>query len=270
MRVVFEIRSNPKGEEMLSRITIFVYGIACYAVTLVTFLYLSAFLGDFGIAKSIDSSQQSPVVVALIVNFALLALFALQHSVMARPWFKTGWTKIVPQAAERSTYLLFSCAAMFLLIWEWQPMGGVIWNVESPAGRLILYALYAAGWLVVLAATFLINHFDLFGLRQIWLNLWGQTYTSLKFRTPGMYRYIRHPLYLGWLLVFWSAPRMTSAHLFFAVVTSAYIFIAIQFEERDLVRMHGEYQQYRQQVPMIVPIGASQRKGNAEILANGD
>jgi protein-S-isoprenylcysteine O-methyltransferase Ste14 len=239
-------------------------------VTLATFLYLGGFLGNFGLANSIDSGRQSPIAVALIVNFALLGLFALQHSVMARPWFKAAWTRIVPQPAERSTYLLFSCAAMYLLIREWQPMGGVIWNVENHAGRLILIALYAAGWLVVLAATFLINHFDLFGLRQIWLNLRGRTYTTLKFRTPGMYRYIRHPLYLGWLLVFWSAPLMTSAHLFFAVVTSAYIFVAIQFEERDLARMHREYAQYRQQVPMIVPIGSSTRKGSAELLADGD
>jgi protein-S-isoprenylcysteine O-methyltransferase Ste14 len=255
---------------MLSRITVFLYGVACYAVSLVTFLYMSGFLGNFGVATSVDSTRRSPLGVALLINFALLAAFALQHSVMARPWFKAVWTQFVPQAAERSTYLFFSCAAMALLIWKWQPMGGAIWNVESHAGRITLNVLYAAGWIIVLAATFLINHFDLFGLRQIWLNLIGRTYTSLKFRTPGMYRHVRHPLYFGWLLVFWSAPLMTSAHLFFAVVTSAYIFVAIQLEERDLIGAHPEYAEYRQQVPMIIPTGASQRTADSDVMAIGD
>ena len=255
---------------MFNRITVFVYGVACYAVSLATFIYMAGFLGNFGVPASIDSSRQSPLALALLINFALLAVFAIQHSVMARPWFKAAWTRLVPQAAERSTYLLFSCAAMALLIWKWQPMGGVIWNVQSHAGRIMLNTLYAAGWVIVLAATFLINHFDLFGLRQIWLNLVGKAYTSLKFRTPGMYRHVRHPLYFGWLLVFWAAPLMTSAHLFFAVVTSAYIFVAIQLEERDLVRVHREYAEYREQVPMIIPIGGSQRRTDAGLAANGD
>jgi protein-S-isoprenylcysteine O-methyltransferase Ste14 len=166
---------------------------------------------------------------------------------------------------ERSTYVLFSSLALLLLFWKWQPIGGVIWNVQSTPGRLALYALYALGWLTVLIATFLINHFDLFGLRQVWLYLTNRPYAPLRFRTPGLYRLVRHPLYVGWLMVFWSAPVMTSAHLVFAIATTAYILIAIQFEERDLVRMHGEYAEYRQRVPMILPLGSLLRSGNARV-----
>src|SRR5215470_5583930 len=198
---------------MVSRITAFLYGIACYVVFLVTFLYAVGFLGNFLVPKSIDSGPQSPLVQALVVNFALLGAFALQHSLMARQWFKKAWTRIVPTVVERSTYVLFSSVALFFLFWKWEPMGGVVWTVENSAGRLALEVLYATGWLIVLAATFLINHFDLFGLRQVWLYLIGREYTSLAFNTPGMYRYVRHPLYLGWLLVFWSSSQMTVAHL---------------------------------------------------------
>jgi methanethiol S-methyltransferase len=242
---------------MLSRTTAFVYGVVCYLVFFATFIYAIGFLGNFGVPKSIDSGPQSPFTYALAVNSALLGLFAIQHSVMARQWFKAAWTRLVPTPVERSTYVLFSSAALLLLFWKWQPMGGVVvWNVTSTSGRLALDALYAVGWMTVLAANFLINHFDLFGLRQVWLHLRGRVYTSLKFRTPGLYRYVRHPLYVGWLLVFWSAPVMTSAHLVFAIATTAYILIAIQFEERDLVRLHGEYAEYRRRVPMILPIGS--------------
>lgn len=241
---------------MASRIMAFLYGIVCYLVFLATFLYAIGFLGNVVVPKSIDSGAQSSFIHALIVNLALLGVFALQHSLMARQWFKTAWTKIVPVSMERSTYVLFSSVALLLLFWKWQPMGGVIWNVESIPGRLVLELLYALGWLIVLATTFLIDHFDLFGLRQAWLYLLGRTYVPLGFRTPGPYRFVRHPLYVGWLLVFWSAPTMTSAHLVFAVATTAYILIAIQFEERDLVRFHKEYIDYRAKVPMILPIGS--------------
>jgi methanethiol S-methyltransferase len=255
-----------EGGYMLGRITAFCYGVACYALSLASFVYAFCFLGNFGLAKSIDSGTQSPFLRALAINVGLLGIFAVQHSVMARPWFKAAWTRIVPTPVERSTYLLFSCAALFLVFWKWQPMGGVIWNLGSTStAGLALDVLYTAGWLIVLAATFLINHFDLFGLRQIWLNLRGRAYTSLKFRTPGLYRYVRHPLYVGWLLVFWSAPVMTSAHLVFAVATTAYIFIAIQFEERDLVRFHKEYVEYRRRVPMILPVGSSKRGESAAV-----
>jgi protein-S-isoprenylcysteine O-methyltransferase Ste14 len=212
-----------------------------------------------------DSEQQMPFLHSLAMNAALLTLFALQHSIMARQWFKKAWTRIVPTPVERSTYVLFSSLALLLLFWKWQPMGGAIWNVESTPGRLALNVLFAAGWVIVLVATFLINHFDLFGLRQVWLYLIGSPYTALPFRTPSLYRVVRHPLYVGWLLVFWSAPVMTSAHLIFAIATTAYILIAIQFEERDLVRLHGEYVEYRRRVPMIVPIGARLRGELAEV-----
>jgi protein-S-isoprenylcysteine O-methyltransferase Ste14 len=186
---------------MFGRITSFFYGIFCYLVFLATFLYAIGFIGNFGVPKSIDSSPQLPFSYALLINCALLGLFAVQHSVMARQWFKAVWTEIVPPQIERSTYVLFSSLALIFLFWLWEPMGGVIWSVENTAGRAAIYALYAFGWLTVLVATFLINHFDLFGLRQVWLHLRGRAYTPLGFRTPGPYRYVRHPLYVGWLLV---------------------------------------------------------------------
>jgi methanethiol S-methyltransferase len=238
---------------MISRITTFVYGVVCYLAFLATFLYAVGFIGNFGVPKSIDSGAELPFLQALAINLALLGLFAVQHSVMARPWFKAAWTRLVPSAAERSTYVLFSSVALLVLFWKWQPMGGVIWNVENGYGQRALIVLFAAGWLTVLIATFLINHFDLFGLRQVWLRLQGREYTSLTFGTPGPYRLVRHPLYVGWLMVFWGAPVMTSAHLVFAIATTAYILIAIQFEERDLVRSHGEYAEYRRRVPMLLP-----------------
>ncbi len=249
---------------MLGRITAFAYGMACYAATLASFVYAFGFLGNFGVPKSIDSGRQAPFAVALAINVGLLALFALQHSIMARPWFKAAWTRIVPVAVERSTYCLLSSAALFLLFWKWQPMGGVLWNAHSASVHLFLNALYVIGWLVVLATTFLIDHFDLFGLRQVWLKLVGRPYTALGFRTPGPYRYVRHPLYVGWLLVFWSAPVMTSAHLVFALATTAYILTAIQFEERDLEGFHSEYAEYRRQVPMLIPSVSTKSANKAE------
>jgi methanethiol S-methyltransferase len=244
---------------MFNRISAFVYGVVCYVVFLASFVYGIGFLGNFVIPRSIDSPPHIPFLQALAVNVALLGLFAVQHSVMARPWFKAAWTRIVPVSVERSTYVLLSSLALLLLFWEWQPMGGVIWHVENFAGQLTLQLLYAAGWLIVLIATFLINHFDLFGLRQVWLRLLNRPYTPLAFRTPGPYRIVRHPLYVGWLMVFWCSPMMTSAHLVFAIATTAYILIAIQFEERDLARAHEEYAEYRKRVPMLVPIGSSKQ-----------
>jgi protein-S-isoprenylcysteine O-methyltransferase Ste14 len=245
---------------MFSRTAAFLYGVVCYVAFLGTFLYAIAFLGNFAVPKSIDSAPQLPFTQALAINVALLGLFAVQHSVMARQWFKKAWTRIVPEPVERSTYVLFSSVALILLFWQWQPMGGVIWSIESDAGRMAVQAVYALGWITVLVATFLINHFDLFGLRQVWLHLQGRPYTKLKFGTPGPYRFVRHPLYVGWLMVFWSAPVMTSAHLVFAIATTAYILLAIQFEERDLVRMHPEYAIYRERVAMLIPFRSRRRK----------
>ena len=251
---------------MVSRISAFAYGVVCYLAFLAAFLYAIGFIGNFAVPKSIDAQPEAALTFALAIDAALLGLFAVQHSVMARQWFKAAWTRIVPAPVERSTYVLFSSLALFLLFWKWEPIGGVVWNVENAAGRLIILALYALGWLIVLVATFLINHFDLFGLRQVWLYLCGQSYTPLKFRTPGLYRFVRHPLYVGWLLVFWSAPRMTSAHLVFATATTAYILIAIQFEERDLVRFHGEYAEYRRRVPMLLPFASKKRDRSQESM----
>jgi methanethiol S-methyltransferase len=239
---------------MFSRITAFVYGVVCYLFFLASFLYAVGFIGNFGVPKTMDSGPQRPFLEALLINSLLLGLFAVQHSVMARPWFKKAWTKLVPQTVERSTYVLFSSLALMLLFALWQPMGGVIWNVENSSARAILYGIYAIGLLTVLITTLLINHFDLFGLRQVWLNLLGRPYKSLGFTTPGPYRYVRHPLYVGWLLSFWATPTMTVAHLVFAVATTLYIFVAIQFEEQDLVRAHREYAEYRERVPMLVPV----------------
>ncbi|HET6932174.1 MAG TPA: methyltransferase [Candidatus Acidoferrum sp.] len=241
----------------MGRITAFVYGIACYVVFLATFLYAVGFLGNFGVPKSVDSAAQIPFAQALGINLALLGLFAVQHSVMARQWFKALWTRIVPVPVERSTYVLFSSMALIVLFWKWEPMGGTVWNFEIGTGRMVLNTMFAAGWLIVLAATFLIDHFDLFGMSQVWAYLRKRAYKAPGFRTPGMYRFVRHPLYVGWLLVFWSAPKMTAAHLVFALATTAYILVAIQLEERDLERMHGQYAEYRRRVPMIVPTGAS-------------
>jgi protein-S-isoprenylcysteine O-methyltransferase Ste14 len=252
---------------MYSRITAFLYGIACYLAFFFTFLYAIGFIGNVIVPKSIDSGPQTSLIHALTIDFALLGLFALQHSLMARQWFKTAWTRIVPKVVERSTYVLFSSLALLLLFWQWQPMGGVIWNIGNTYARYGLEALYAIGWVVVLVATFLIDHFDLFGLRQVWLHLIGRPYTASGFRTPGLYRYVRHPLYVGWLLVFWSAPVMTTAHLAFAFATTAYILVAIQFEERDLVKLHEEYAEYRRQVPMLIPIGSSKQSVPAQPAA---
>jgi protein-S-isoprenylcysteine O-methyltransferase Ste14 len=238
----------------MNRIVAFVYGTLCYLVFLATFLYGVAFLGNVGLTRTIDGVPTAPFGQALLINALLLGLFALQHSVMARPGFKRWWTKIVPQPVERSTYVLFSSLALLLLFHVWQPMGGTVWEVRDQIGRGMIYGLFAGGWVLILVATFLINHFDLFGMRQVWLYLNGRPYTPLQFTTPSLYRYVRHPLYVGWLLTFWAAPTMTAAHLVFSIATTAYILVAIQFEERDLVKVHGSaYDDYRKHVPMIVP-----------------
>jgi protein-S-isoprenylcysteine O-methyltransferase Ste14 len=238
---------------MIKRITSFLYGAACYAIFLVTFLYAIGFIGNLVDAKSIDSKPVSSFGNALLVDLLLLGVFAVQHSLMARQWFKRGLTRVISPQIERSTYVLFSSLALLLLFWKWQPMGGTIWNIGNLAGRVSMYVLYAFGWLTVLATTFLIDHFDLFGLRQVWLYLLGRPYLPLGFRTPGPYRRVRHPLYVGWIFVFWSTPVMTGTHLLFAVATTTYILVAIRFEERDLRRSHREYADYARCVPMIVP-----------------
>jgi protein-S-isoprenylcysteine O-methyltransferase Ste14 len=224
-----------------------------YLIFLATFLYALGFVGNFAVPKSMDSASMDPWQIALLIDLGLLALFAVQHSVMARPAFKRVVTRILPATIERSTYVLASSAALLFLFWQWKPLGGTVWNVESTEGQAILYAGFGAGWLLVLMATFSINHFDLFGLRQVWRHFLGQPQAGLRFSTPFLYRIIRHPLYLGWMLAFWCTPTMTVTHLFFAGMTTAYILIAIRFEEHDLMKAHPEYAQYREQVPMLVP-----------------
>ncbi|HEY8503223.1 MAG TPA: isoprenylcysteine carboxylmethyltransferase family protein [Gemmataceae bacterium] len=238
----------------MKRVAVLIYGAASYAMFLGVFLYAIGFLGNFAVPKSIDSAREGSLGVALVVNVLLLGVFGVQHSVMARPAFKRWLTRFVPQPAERSTYVLFSNLALALLFWQWRPMGGVVWDVENPAGRVLLYGLFAFGWLTVLVTTFLINHFDLFGLRQVWLHFRGRPYTPLAFTTPGPYKLVRHPLYVGWLTAFWATPTMTAAHLVFALGATAYILVAIWFEERDLAAAHGPaYAEYRKRVPMLIP-----------------
>ena len=247
----------------MKRFLVLLYGVICYAVFFATFLYAIGFIGNFLVPRSIDSAPMTSLGVALAVDIALLALFALQHSVMARPAFKRWWTRIVPVAMERSTYTLLSSLALILLFWQWRPIGAVVWTVDSETGRALLYAGFAFGWLLLLVSTFLINHFDLFGLRQVWLYFRGRPYAEIPFRTPALYKFVRHPLYVGWLFTFWCAPTMTAAHLLFAVLTTAYILIGIQFEERDLTHAFPGYAAYRKRVPMLIPFTAGRGKLDA-------
>lgn len=241
---------------MLKRLLFFGYGLTCYGIFLGTFLYAIAFVGGFLVPRRLDGPLEGSLALAITLDCALLTVFAAQHSIMARQWFKERWTQIVPWAIERSTYVLCASLALDLLFWQWRPIGFQIWSVENTAARVLLWSSFAFGWMIVLTMTFFINHFDLFGLRQVWLPLMGRPYTRITFRTPPPYRLVRHPLYFGFLLTFWMTPNMTLAHLLFAVATTGYIVLAIQFEEKDLIREHGTaYSEYRRQVPMLLPIG---------------
>jgi methanethiol S-methyltransferase len=238
---------------MLKRSAVLLYGTAAYAIFLVTFSYAAGFVGNFLVPKSIDAAPTVPLWMALLINIGVLALFAVQHSVMARPFFKRWITRYIPEAAERSTYTVAASVALIALFYFWQPIGGVVWQVDNSVGRILLQAGCVFGWLLVLATTFLINHFDLFGLRQVWLFFRGRNYAPLKFKTPVLYKFVRHPLYVGFLFAFWCTPTMSAAHLLFAVMTAGYILVGIQLEERDLQESHPEYADYKRRTPMLVP-----------------
>ena len=238
----------------MGRLLAFVYGIVVYGLFLVTFLYAIGFVGNWYVPKSIDSGGGELSLASIVIDAVLLGIFAIQHSVMARQWFKRGWTRIIPRPIERSTYVLLASACLILIFWQWRPMTGVVWEVHSGAGRTILLALCLLGWLTVLVCTFLIDHFALFGLRQVTGYLLGRPYQPPHFVMPLVYRIVRHPLYLGFLFAFWAAPRMTYGHLLFSIATTGYILIAIQLEEQDLIGFHGDsYRKYREHTPMLVP-----------------
>jgi protein-S-isoprenylcysteine O-methyltransferase Ste14 len=239
----------------MGRIIAFVYGLVCYLIFLLAFLYAIGFVGNIVVPKSVDSGTQGPLLQSLIIDGVLLSIFALQHSVMARQWFKKRWTQIVPEPIERSTYVLLASLALLFMYWQWQPITSVVWNIENPTGRVLLLGLFWIGWGGVLFSTYLIDHFALFGLKQVFNYMRSLSEESLPFKTPVLYKMVRHPLYLGFIIAFWSAPRMTVGHLFFAVITTAYILVAIQFEERDLTSSYGDkYRTYRRRVWMLIPL----------------
>jgi protein-S-isoprenylcysteine O-methyltransferase Ste14 len=248
------LNCEKKRIKQMSRFGIFTYGLLSYAVFLGVFVYAIGFIGGFMTPTMLDGAPTMPVVMALAVDLALLTLFAVQHSGMARPAFKRWFTKFVPEAAERSTYVLATSLLLVGLFVMWQPVGGVVWDAPEGVVRTIITVFYMLGWALLLYTTFLIDHFDLFGLKQVWRALLAKPYVPPQFHTPSLYRVVRHPLYIGWLLIFWFAPTMTIAHLVFAAVTTAYILVAIQFEERDLVDAFGDkYENYRKRTPMLIP-----------------
>ncbi|MCW5978847.1 MAG: isoprenylcysteine carboxylmethyltransferase family protein [Bryobacteraceae bacterium] len=252
------MENGEKSPSKIARVAALAYGTVAYLIFFGTLLYAIGFVGNIMVAKSIDTGMPGPFWPSVAINVALLGLFGLQHSVMARPEFKKRWTRIVPKPIERSTFVLFTCFAFALLFWMWQPMPGVVWQIDNPVASAAITALSMAGWLFVVLSTFMIHHFDLFGLRQVYTYLRGDRYRELGFRTPGVYKYLRHPIMLGFMVAFWSAPTMTEGRFLFAMVTTAYILVAIQLEERDLMRFHGPlYAEYRRRVRALLPIRKS-------------
>ena len=239
------------------------YGVTAYLVFLAVFVYLFGFVGDLVVPRSIDDGPSAPVTVALLVDVGLLLLFAVQHSVMARQGFKRWWTRIVPWHLERSTYVLLASLVLAVVMWGWRPIPATVWSVESTVGAGVLQGLFWVGWGTVLLSTFLIDHFRLFGLKQVWAHMRGADLEPPEFQTPGLYRVVRHPLYLGFLLAFWCTPEMTAGHLLFAGVWTAWILVAIRLEERDLVAFHGAaYRAYRERVRMLLPLPRGSAAGS--------
>lgn len=238
----------------MSRLAALVYGLLCYVFFLVVFLYAIGFVGNFIVPKSIDSGVPTSLSSAILANVLLLSLFAVQHTVMARPAFKQVFTKVVPKPVERSTFVLFASLCLATVFWQWMPLPELVWNVQQPMARSFLWGLFGVGWLIVLLATFMINHFELFGMQQVVLHFIGRQRGPEAFTTRGLYKYIRHPIMLGFLIAFWATPQMSQGHLLFAVVTTGYILFGITMEERDLLRAHPEtYNKYRQEVSMLFP-----------------
>ena len=238
----------------MTRMLAFLYGLVSYLVFFGTFLYAIGFVEGLVVPKTIDTGTVVPFAEALIVNLLLMSLFAVQHSLMARKQFKDWWTQYVPKSVERSTYVLFASLALVLLFWQWRPMPAVVWQIADPTIAKSIMALSFVGWLLVLTSTFLINHFELFGLHQVTNNLVGRGMPPVRFKTPVLYKVVRHPIYLGFIIAFWAAPTMTVGHLLFAAVTTAYIFVGIFLEERDLIELFGdEYRRYRERVSMLIP-----------------
>ncbi|OCK55361.1 methanethiol S-methyltransferase [Bradyrhizobium sp. LMTR 3] len=252
---------SPPAKTITGGLTAVLYGTLTYLLFLGTFLYAIAFVGNLPVPKTIDSGTAGPLVPSLLINVVLLGLFAIQHSVMARPAFKRWWTRIVPQSVERTTYVLLASLALLLLYWQWRPMTAIIWSATDPVAAIVLQTISWIGWTVVLASTFMINHFELFGLRQVLARLLGRELPPAEFKTPMLYKVVRHPLYLGFLLAFWATPTMTVGHLVFAIATTGYILIGIWLEERDLIALFGDqYRRYRQQVSMLIPLPRNKAK----------
>ena len=248
---------------MVSRVLVFAYSLACYAAGFAALVYAIGFVGNYIVPKTIDSGTPVDLTTALVTNLPLLALFALQHSIMARQGFKRFWRKIVPEAAERATYVLASAVTLYVLYQQWKAMPSAVWDLTDTDAAGLLTGLYFAGWAIVFISTFLINHFELMGLQQSFSHLIDVAQEPPRFRTPLFYKMVRHPIYTGLLLAFWCTPLMTWGHLIFAVATTGYIFAGIVFEERDLVSIFGErYREYRRTVPMVIPLASKRRRGS--------
>lgn len=246
--------------QLMKRILTVGYGATAYLLFLAAFLYLVGFVGNFLVPRTVDRGLSAPVGQAVLVDVLLLAAFGVQHSVMARPAFKAWWTRFVPSSIERSTYVLLSSAVLVLLYWQWRTLPAVIWDVWQPAGRLTLWTLFWLGWVIALVSTFMVSHFDLFGLRQVYLAWRGKPYTHIGFHARWLYRLVRHPLMLGFVIAFWAIPTMTAGHLLFSIAMTGYILVATQLEERDLVAVLGDqYREYRRTVPMLVPFSKRPR-----------